>query len=152
MREAMPSRAPIAWAVGLVMGAVLAASSGWISDQAMTYYDDQHPVWTDVEAKLESRDDEAAVVKMSGTRHRDKECRILRMDAQTRHERDGLIYAGIKRLDAPYSGQSRPAGRQLIGVFEVRPVRPGAMSVLFTTQHECSGRVVFGKLAEVKLQ
>lgn len=122
-----------------------AGQTGWRA--ALDAYDEARPVIT---ATVDNsvRDGDAVLIGISVTKLRT--CRYLRMQAYTRSADGALSDAYASRVDMPSKGDSKPPGRFSIGQWRVWPLA-NSEAVLMFVQHDCDGRIVQSKLAEVVL-
>lgn len=130
-----------------VAGFLLApvGQTGWRA--ALDAYDDARPVFTATVTST-ARDGDAVLLDISVTKLR--ACRYLRVQVYTRAADGALSDAYTARVDMPEKGDSKPPGRFSIGKWRIWPLAK-AEAVLMFTQHDCDGRIVQTKLAEVVL-
>jgi hypothetical protein len=114
-------------------------------------YDIDNPIVTMRGVLVESNTEEV-LVHMAGTKSaaRSDKCTYVRVQAYTR-DADGLMRdAYIKRVDMAEDGHTKPPGDFDIGVWRIWP-RGDAVAVLVFALHDCGGRQVRTKIAEVTL-
>lgn len=100
-----------------------------------------------MQGQIVSRDSSSVTIHLWGEKLR--ACTYVSVNAYTRH--NGVMKdAFTKRLEAPHAGVTKPLGRFDIGNWLVWPI-DGVSKVLIYSQHDCSGRVVITKIAEVDL-
>jgi hypothetical protein len=141
---------------GALVGAALMT---WIIFYAPTWiaplsaaWEARNPVVTPVSTAIVAREDDAVLLRIVGHKHLGEECIILRVYASAIGA-DGLpMLATVRRPDgAEHAGVTHEAGVRDFGVWRVRPVLPGAQSVIVYAEHSCLGRLRKSKLAEVDL-
>lgn len=130
---------------GLLGGAVVPAVQG-----ALDAFDQAHPVVVARATLLPPAAPDEVLVRLSG--RKDRDCQYIGLQAYTRRASDdALIDAYIQRVDVPETGVTRPRGSfASLGTWRIWP-RGGAGVVLIYAQHACGGRLVVGKLAELRL-
>lgn len=119
--------------------------SGWRA--ALEAYDQAQPVVTAI-VNTTSRDGNAVLLDVTVTKLR--ECGYLRVQAYTRSPDGTLSDAYAVRVDMPEKGDNKPRGKFGIGKWRIWPLDK-AEAVLVFVQHDCDGRIVQSKLAEVAL-
>ena len=141
-----------AWALLLAsaLGAVTMAGLPAIQERVLQVYDRFAPVVTMDVAKIMWRDEDAALVKMAGDKHR--ACKYLYIRAYAR-ERDGALRDNVHtwRDDQAEDGSTKPAEERIdIGIWRVDGIR-GASAVVFFVSHDCGGRLVLTQMADIAL-
>lgn len=100
-----------------------------------------------MQGKIVARDVNSVTLHLWGEKLR--ACTYIGINAYTRH--DGVMKdAFTKRVDVPHTAATKPLGRFDVGNWLVWPI-DGAGRVLLYVQHDCNGRVVVTKIAEVDL-
>lgn len=100
-----------------------------------------------VQGELINRGSNSATLHLWGEKLR--ACTYVKVNAYTLH--DGMMVdASTIRIDAPDNHATRPLGPFDMGEWRVWPVA-GASKILIFVQHDCNGRVVITKIAEVDL-
>jgi hypothetical protein len=135
-------------AIVLSLLIIIAAVSPMMIEVAKDYYDELNPVWTKMRATDVKLSDEVITMSIQGTKSRD--CRYLRIYALSEHA-TGYVTAEIRRTDHAIVGATRPLGFQHMGVWEIKPVLPAALSVSIFVEHECDSRLVLSKMLNVKV-
>lgn len=148
MREALPTRSPIAWVVGLLGGMLVAASLGFIGDMVLDAYDRSHPVWVGVRVFDVTREGDKISASLDGEKVR--ECRYLRVHARGLAG-DYATDVQIKRQGQIQLGMTRPLGRQFIGRFDLWPTAPNMRSVAIIVEHQCGERLLLTPLATISV-
>lgn len=131
---------------GLLGGAVVPAVQG-----VFEAFDVANPVVTAHATMLPPAAPDEVLVHLSGSKDRD--CQYIGLQAYTRRAFDDTLSdAYIQRVDVQQeSGATRPRGRYAsLGTWRIWP-RGNADVVLIYAQHACGGRLVVGKLAEMRL-
>lgn len=131
-------------ALALVVGALL---SPYIWETVHTLYDKQNPV-VNFNGTLLSRSDTEAVIRITGVKLR--ACVFVPGSTQAYSRIKGVLYSLEEEKLSPVAG-SRPVGAADVGVWKVRPVLAGPQTILMFTQHDCDGRMVVSKIAEIEL-
>ena len=134
--------------IGAAVAGVLLAplgSSWWRAMQDA--YDDAWPVVT-LEPSVLKRDADSMLVHLVGKKHRG--CTYLRIQAYTRRPDGTLADAFTKREDMPERGATKPVGQIDVGQWRIWPLT-GGVAVEIYSQHDCDGRLVTTRVAEVKL-
>lgn len=121
----------------------------WLGDYADAY-NEAHPVLT-MSGELAGTEPGAVMVHISGTKHAGTECELVRIYGYSVAPDGTMSRAEATRVDMPQTRITHDAGRHDIGTWRVRPVRPGAMWVRVYTDHNCLGRDVKTKVADVPL-
>lgn len=133
-------------AVGAVVGLLLAplAPAAWHGFWKL--YDRHLPV-VSMHGELLARPPGEAVLALSGHKHRD--CRYMGLQAYTL-EADGELHDVYRaRVDVSEHRRTKPIGRFDFGNWRIWPVPDNARAVVVFVQHECSGRLVTTKVADV---
>lgn len=143
------------WLGSILLGAalapvVLSSVNGLLSDMRHAY-DLANPV-VEMQGVLVKEDVDAVLIHMAGTKSpkRAGECAYIRVQAYTRALDGVLRDAYIRRVDMPEDGHTKPAGAFDIGVWRIWP-KGEAVAVLVFALHDCGGRQVRTKIAEVSL-
>jgi hypothetical protein len=109
-------------------------------------YDRYFPVVT-MRGEITGSSESAIVVHMAGTKNRN--CKYVRLQAFA-GKGDILRDVNLMRIDVPESGATKPQGTFDIGYWRIWPVDKSE-TVLVFAQHDCDGRTVITKIAEVTL-
>lgn len=134
--------------VGVLAGVVLVPLSDIGADGVRASFDQQNPV---VVASGEIVDRGEDWVEIAITGEKNRQCAYVALAAYSMAP-DGLLRDGfVARTDRPTSGATRPLGMQEFGTWRVWPVR-GAVSVEMWVTHQCEGRLVRSKLADIDLK
>lgn len=137
------------WTVlfGLVLGALLSPvwQTAWSS--ALERYDAQFPIVT-MTGRLSHQDAESVWITIQG--HKLRMCTYVRMQGYTRDRIGMLSDVYTRREDVPERGETKPIGSYSIGTWRMWP-KGEAAAVLMYVLHDCDGRVVLTKIAEVVL-
>lgn len=113
-------------------------------------FNDISPVLT-MQGEVVTREPDAVHLRIKGTKHRGKECRFVRVYAYSIEE-DGTRHGALAdRVDIPASGVTHEAGPIDIGIWRVRPLHDGAERVTVFIDHNCAGRMVTSRIADVSL-
>ena len=133
--------------VGALIGVLIAPAgqSGWRAISGL--YDETWPVVV-MQGHLVGRVEDAVVVEVAGEKRRD--CRYLRIQAFARGVDGALRDVFAMRQDRPEAGATKPLGTFNIGRWKIWPT-DDAVAVLMYSQHDCSGRIVQTKIADVLL-
>ena len=128
-----------------VAGALMApvGQAWWTS--LLTAYDEQRPI-VSMRAVVTSSDEESITVNIDGRKLR--QCDYIRMQAYARSPQGNLTDAYIRRLDRQELGDTKPLGWFNVGSWRIWPVNVGS-DVLIYVQHDCNGRIVQTKIAEI---
>ena len=103
-----------------------------------------------MQGELVSRTPDAAIIHMWGQRLRGTECEYRDIMAFGDRAVGLPVDLYITRKDKDADNKTRPTGEYDIGLWEVRPL-PGVIAVRVFSMHDCGGRLVATKIAEVKL-
>lgn len=137
------------WTVlfGLVLGAMLSPvwHTAWSS--ALHRYDDTFPI-VKMTGRLSRQDDESVWVSIQGQKLR--MCTYVRVQGYARDSIGMLSDVYTKREDVPERGDTKPVGSYSMGTWRMWP-KGQAVAVLMFVLHDCDGRVVLTKVAEVLL-
>lgn len=125
---------------GTIFGLLVPATAMW------PVYDRLFPV-VEMRGQLVRFDADAAVVHITGRKLRD--CKYIRIQAYTEAAEGRLRDIYIRRVDIPETGGTKATGNYDIGYWAVRPVDVAHDDVRVFVQHECSGRTVLTKIAEI---
>jgi hypothetical protein len=133
----------------VIVGAVLGGAVVPAIQGAFEVFDAANPV-VSAQATLVKVNSDEVVLHLSGTKERD--CQYIGLQAYTRHTGSEIISdAYIQRVDVPETGATRPVGKFAgLGTWRIWP-RSGADVVMIYAQHACGGRLVLGKIVEVRL-
>lgn len=113
-------------------------------------FDDLYPVLT-MRGRVVKVEADTVYVHIKGTKNRGTECKLARIYGYW-IEADGTRHlATATRIDIPAVGATHLAGKHDIGVWAIRPVQPDAVSVRVLTEHNCVGRFMKTKIADVTL-
>lgn len=139
---------PFAILAGVIIGVSVVYVTPQLLGMATAAYDSVFPVLT-MRGELVSRDADYVDVHIRGTKHRGEECRLVSVYAYTVRA-DGLrADAFANRMDQPQAGRLRGVGEWDIGIWRVRPVDSLASRAEVWTHHNCVGRDVLTRIADV---
>lgn len=110
-------------------------------------YDDARPVVV-MTGKLVSRNGDEVYIHMGGKKMR--QCDYLRVQAYSRAMDGRLSDSYIRRVDIAERGDSKPIGAFDLGTWRIWPVGD-AVGVVVYVQHDCDGRLVTTKIADVPI-
>lgn len=133
----------IAATVGFAMAPL--GTAWW--DAMLSQYDKSNPIVT-MTGKLVRQDADNVWITVGGEKLRT--CTYIRVQAYTRHTSGMLSDAFARRENIPERGETKPLGTYSIGTWRIWP-RGDAEAVLMYVLHDCDGRVVITKIAEVTL-
>jgi len=143
---------PVAAAVGVLLGLVGGFAGPQLLGSAVNFYDDMFPVLTMEGTLIDAKKGEITV-HIVGRKNRGEECRLVAVY--------GYTYTGDKtvprkdavahRIDMDETRRSRTEGYYDIGFWRVWPVGDDAKSVEVWTHHECYGRPIQTKVADVNI-
>lgn len=153
MRPAM--RAVVAMPFSILFGATLGLVGLYTAPQIMGWitsaYDEAFPVVT-MRGRLVARGDDYVDIHIAGVKNRGEECRLQNVYGYTRRA-DGLrADAQATRQDKPETRRLRDQGAWDVGIWRVQPVDPLADTAEVWTHHNCVGRDVLTRIAEVKVK
>lgn len=139
--------AELRWSIlgAAIVGAMVSpvGHSWWRA--ALSSYDEASPVVV-MRGELIGRDADAVFLRIEGQKLRN--CTYLRVQAYAKDSDGQLTDAYLQRVDRPERGDTKPTGNYSIGAWRVWPAT-GAAAVLVYVQHDCDGRLVVTKIAEV---
>jgi hypothetical protein len=141
---------PLSALGGMALGAWLMLSAPSIVGTAASIYDETFQVLS-MSGQVVQVEGDAVQINIRGEKHRGTECQLLKVYGYG-VDGDGTMHsANATRIDMAETGIGLAAGRYDIGVWSIRPVRPDARSVRVYTDHNCIGRVIKTKIADVAL-
>lgn len=133
--------------LGSVLGLAMVPVGEWGTAFVRDAYDRGHPVVV-AEGVLFERDADSVTLAISGEKHRD--CEYVAIAGYTIGS-DGLLRSTyIQRVDQPSIGATRPVGRQSFGLWRLWPTDRSVRAEVWIS-HQCGGRLVRTKVAEVAL-
>lgn len=137
------------WTVlaGALIGMLVAPAGQSAWRYIVSLYDEAWPVVA-MHGHLVGRAEDAVVVEVEGEKLRD--CRYARIHAFARGVDGALRDAFAVRQDHPEAGATKPLGVYNIGRWKIWPT-DDAVAVLMYSQHDCGGRIVQTKIADVML-
>lgn len=133
--------------VGAVIGMLIAPAGQSVWRLIGKLYDETWPVVA-MQGHIVERVDDAVLVEVAGKKLRD--CRYVRIQAFAQGRDGALRDAFAMRQDWPENGATKPVGTYNIGRWKIWPAND-AVAVLMYSQHDCDGRIVQTKIAEVLL-
>lgn len=133
--------------IGCIAGLILVPLSDVGIDSVRGVYDDRNPVIIANGTILAQREDWAEVAIVGDKR---RACIYVAMSAFSTDASGMLRDTFVSRVDMPASGTTRPLGTQTLGVWRIWPVL-GATRIELWITHQCEGRLVRTKLADVEL-
>lgn len=135
------------WAVlfGIVIG-VLFSLSAFGADSVMKFYDEINPVVTMSGEKIDQRDG-AVFIRISGEKRR--ECRYTGLQTFGVDNRQEMHFVQAQYIGLGNKG-TLPKGALDLGIWRLWPT-DGAQAVRVYVNHDCNGRLVTTKIAEVTL-
>ena len=133
--------------VAAVVGVWLAPLGQTAWDAVQNYYDDSFPV-VRMSGRLVKADADSVWLEVSGEKLRT--CTYIRIQSYVKSASGVLTDSYVRRENMPERGDNKPLGKFSIGVWRVWP-RSDAVAVLLYVQHDCDGRMVSTKVAEVGL-
>jgi hypothetical protein len=134
--------------VGVLIGVLISPASQGFWGVVLAAYDMLRPVVVLVNATIVDKGGDEVTVGLIVRKGR--ECDYIRLQAFGARGDEPLKDAYMRRLDVPENGATKPRGTFDIGTWRIWPTS-GASSVIVYAQHDCSGRIVQTKLAEVAL-
>lgn len=135
-------------AIGGLIGFLIAPVGQGLWAAALDVYDAHRPVAMISTASVVAREADAVMVEMTVRKLRD--CTYIRMQAFGSSKGGALSDAYMRRIDRPEDGSTKPMGEFSIGTWRIWPVG-GASSVIVYAQHDCGGRIVQTRLAQVAI-
>lgn len=133
---------------GVVVGVLLSPAVPHTWSALLGGFDNAYPV-VNMTGVMVERDAESVTLAISGAKIRD--CRYMGIQAFTADAVGEMTDAYRSRVDIPEQIQTKPPGVYSIGRWRVWPVNQLAKRILLFTQHECGGRVVTTKIADVEV-
>jgi len=134
--------------LGVLLGLLLGPLFGVVSESVYGAYDEAYPV-VEMHGDVQSTTVHDVVLHISGEKKRG--CQPMRITAYTRDKNGNLQDANIQKLGVAERGLSRPLGPVDLGLWRIWP-RDGADGVMVFVTHQCAGRSVITKVADVVLQ
>lgn len=141
---------PVAVMLGLLLGLLCAITGPLAADMAVDAYNERNPPWLGLDATIIGQSADAVQIRITGNRTRSDSCRYVRAGAQAYGFGDGWD-AHLKRIDNEMGNRTRPAGQQLVGDYDVRPVQR-ARVVEIRVKFLCAGRPFTQVLARVPME
>lgn len=135
-------------AIGIAVGALASPLAGSVVALVYASYDAKHPVVT-MQGELLTRGDEEVVIGIGGTKNR--ACKYVGITASMRTADGTLQDAAAKRLDTPEDNSTKHPGRWHIGLWRVWPTRPSSVAAEVYVAHDCDGRRLVTRIADVCL-
>lgn len=147
-------RAIAAMPVAVLVGSVIGVMAVYIAPQFVgsvtAVYDDIFPVLT-MSGKLVNKGPDYVDIHIKGKKHRGEECRLMNVYGYTRRP-DGLRADAVAtRIDKSETRRIRDEGDWDIGIWRVQPVDSLADRAEVWTHHNCVGRDILTRIAEVRL-
>jgi len=142
---------PIAAALGLIIGLGAAAVGPHVVGGSLALYDEMFPVMS-MTGHVVAADSESVTIHITGRKNRGEECRLVSVYGYTFNGSDPPLDAVAERIDKPAEGRIREKGFYDIGRWRVYPVGLNATRVEVWTHHECVGRPILSKIAEVDVK
>lgn len=137
------------WAIitGVLVGVVVStAGTVWVPT-ILAAFDKLSPVVV-MEGRLVEAKENYLVVHISGEKFRD--CQYLNINAYGAEKDGNLRDLSIMRVDKIEDGTTKPKGKWDIGYWKVWP-SDGITGVMVVVSHNCEGRLINTKIAEVVL-
>jgi hypothetical protein len=137
---------------GLLTGAVLVLSAPATLGPALSAWDAVFPVIEPIAADVIEREPDAVVIGLVAKKTKGEECRLIRIYGYGVDASGVLSLATVRRPDGTQQqGITHGEGVHDFGLWRVRPVDRDAVLVQVYVEHQCLGRVIRSKMAEVPL-
>lgn len=143
---------PVAALIGVLLGLIGGIAGPQIMGSMTSIYDDIFPVLS-MSGRLVDYKPGEVTVHITGRKNRGEECRLIGVYGYT-YTGDRMVPrkdAIAQRIDLPQSGRPRSEGFYDIGIWRVWPVGDDAKTVEVWTHHECYGRPVQTKVADISI-
>jgi len=133
----------------IVLAALFGAMFGstFSANPLLSAYDAVYPV-VDMRGEINKIGGGEVIIHVVGVKNRD--CKYIGIQAFTRFA-GVLVDANKERISMPETGATKPTGRFDIGLWRIWPVSSLNDAVFLYVQHDCDGRRVVTKIAEVPL-
>jgi hypothetical protein len=137
---------------GLATGILLVLMAPATLGPALSAWDAAFPVLEPIAAEVIEREPDAVVIGLVAKKTKGEECRLIRIYGYGVDASGVLSLATVRRPDgSPQMGITHGPGVHDFGLWRVRPVDRDAVLVQVYVEHQCLGRVIRSKMAEVPL-
>jgi hypothetical protein len=137
---------------GLLFGVLLVLTAPATLGPVLSAWDAVFPVIEPISADVIEREPDAVVIGLVAKKTKGEECRLVRIYGYGVDASGVLSLATVRRPDGTQQqGITHGEGVHDFGLWRVRPVDQDAVTVQIYVEHQCLGRVIRSKMAEVSL-
>jgi hypothetical protein len=141
---------PFTVLIGVLAGFLASIVVPDIAGAVFSTYDRHRPV-LEMHGQLVSVEDDSVLIHIKGAKIRGEECRLVTVYGYSVDAVGRRHDATATRMDRTQESRPRPEGEYDIGVWRVRPVYGTTTGVQVWTHHDCFGRPVLSKIADVAI-
>lgn len=145
-------KAPFATAFGVIIGVLAVLIAPNVLGPTLAAWDSAFPVIEPVEAKVTDRHGDEVILNIVAKKNKGEECTLIRIYGYGIDDKGVFSLATVRRPDgSPHMGIIHGSGVHDFGLWRVKPTDEDTVRVQVYVEHNCLGRVIKSKMADVKL-
>jgi hypothetical protein len=143
---------PFATSAGIIIGVLVVLLSPNVVGPVLAAWDNAFPVIEPVEAEVSNRSGDEVFLNIIAKKNKGEECTLIRIYGYGIDASGVFSLATVRRPDgSPFMGIIHGKGTHDFGVWRVKPADADTVRVQVYVEHNCLGRVIKSKMADVRL-
>lgn len=143
---------PVSTGFGIIIGVCVVLLSPNVLGPVLAAWDNAFPVIEPVETEVVDRRGDEVILSITAKKNKGEECTLLRIYGYGIDPTGVYSLATVLRPDGtPHMGIVHGEGTHDFGLWRVKPTNEDAVRVQVFVEHNCLGRVIKSKMADVKL-
>jgi hypothetical protein len=145
-------KAPISTAFGVIIGVCVVLLAPNVLGPVLAAWDQAFPVVEPVDAELVDRHGDEVILSITAKKNKGEECTLIRIYGYGIDAAGVYSLATVRRPDgSPFMGIVHGEGTHDFGLWRIKPTDADTVRVQVYVEHNCLGRVIKSKMADVKL-
>jgi hypothetical protein len=143
---------PIATSFGMIIGISAVLVSPNVLGPVIAAWDNAFPVIEPVEAEVLDRHGDEVFINIIAKKNKGEECTLIRIYGYGIDPAGVFSLATVRRPDgSPFMGIIHGKGTHDFGIWRIKPTDADTARVQVYVEHNCLGRVIKSKMADVRL-